>query len=602
MTEPGTLDGLALADDPGALAPLGPGQVRVAVRATGINFRDVVVALGMNPGLGTRIGDEGAGTVIETASDVTGLTIGDRVTGIIAAGMGPVAVTDHRVLVKIPAGWSFAQAAGVPAVFLTAYYGLAGLTRLQPGQSVLVHAGAGGVGMAAIQLARYRGAEVFATASPGKWGALRALGVADDHIASSRSAGFEEAFRAVAGGRGVDVVLNSLTGELTDASLRLLADGGQFIEMGKADIRDPQVVARDHPGRTYQVLDLTAVSLDDTGRMLGELLPLFAAGALQPLPVTAWDIRQAPEAFRFISQGRHTGKLVLTMPPSRPGPGLPRSGPVLVTGGTGTLGGVLCRHLAAERAVSDLVLASRQGPGAPGAAALAAELAGAGADTRVAAVDVSSRPALAGLLSWAAGPGQSPLAGVVHCAGALDDGAIRSLTAQRFDAVLGPKADAAWHLHELTAGLDLDLFALFSSTAGTLGGAGQGNYAAGNAFLDRLAAWRRAQGLPAVSLAWGFWEQASGLTGHLGQRDLARLRRAGIVPMTSAEGMELFDAGTASPAPAVVAARLDPAALAAQARTRTLPAMLAGLVRGAPAPAPAAGRRRPGGAAGGAGR
>ncbi len=240
----GTLDGLVLADAPEGLAPLCPGQVRVAVRAAGVNFRDLVVALGMNPGLGTRIGDEGAGVVLEVASDVTGLAPGDRVLGLVPGGMlGPVAVADARLLAKAPRAWSFAQAASVPVAFLTAYYGLVDLGGLRAGERVLVHAGAGGVGMAAIQLARYRGAEVFATASPGKWGALRALGVAEDHIASSRSAGFEEAFRAVAGGRGVDVVLNSLTGELTDASLRLLGRGGRLMEMGKADIRDPEVVA-----------------------------------------------------------------------------------------------------------------------------------------------------------------------------------------------------------------------------------------------------------------------------------------------------------------------------------------------------------------------
>ena len=310
----GTLEGLALADDPQALAPLGPGQVRVAVRAAGLNFRDVVIALGMNPGLGTRIGDEGAGTVIETGPGVATLTPGDRVMGAFS-GIGPVAVADHRMLVKVPAGWSFAQAAGVPVVFLTAWYGLAGLARLRPGESVLVHAGAGGVGMAAIQLAGHLGAEVFATASPAKWQVLRSLGVADDHIASSRSAEFEDAFRAVTGGRGVDVVLNSLTGELTDASLRLLADGGRLIEMGKADIRDPRQVARDHPGTAYRAFDLMEVEPERIGEMLGELMGLFAAGVLRPLPVTAWDVRRAPEAFRYISQARHTGKVVLTMPP-----------------------------------------------------------------------------------------------------------------------------------------------------------------------------------------------------------------------------------------------------------------------------------------------
>ena len=231
----GTLEGLALADDPQALAPLGPGQVRIAVRAAGLNFRDVIVTLGMYPGPDTRIGDEGAGTVIETGPDVTTLTPGDRVMGLQpGAMMGPIAVADHRLLVKIPAGWSFAQAAAVPVVFLTAYYGLAELARVRPGESVLVHSAAGGW---AWPRCRSRGtweprcSARLARAS-GTCFAGRTLAMT---ISRRRVAEFEDAFRAVTGGRGVDVVLNSLTGELTDASLRLLADGGRLIDIGKAD-------------------------------------------------------------------------------------------------------------------------------------------------------------------------------------------------------------------------------------------------------------------------------------------------------------------------------------------------------------------------------
>ena len=241
-------------------------------------------------------------------------------------------------------------------------------------------------------------------------------------------------------------------------------------------------------------------------------------------------------------------------------------GLVLVTGGTGTLGGLVARHLVSVHGVRELVLASRRGPGAPGAGRLAADLAGLGAVVRVVACDVASRDAAAGLL-YRAGHG---LVGVVHCAGALDDAVIGSLTEQRLVSVLASKADAAWHLHELTAGKDLAMFAVFSSAAGVLGSPGQGNYAAANAFLDALACRRRADGLPGVSLAWGLWEQASGMTGHLDQRDLARLRRVGLAPLSSARGLELFDAGLAGSAPAVVAARIDIAALAAQARRGVL--------------------------------
>ncbi|MFD0381482.1 zinc-binding dehydrogenase [Streptomyces stramineus] len=208
------------------LEPLGPGQVRIEVQAAGVNFRDVLNALGMYPGEAGPLGAEGAGVVTETGPGVRGLRAGDRVLGMMFGGLGPVAVCDERHLARIPDGWSSAQAASVPLVFLTALYALKDLAALKPGERILIHAGAGGVGMAAIQLARHLGAEVFATASEGKWDTLRGLGVPDDHIASSRTTDFEQHFLEVTDGRGVDVVLNALAGEFVDASLRVTAPGG----------------------------------------------------------------------------------------------------------------------------------------------------------------------------------------------------------------------------------------------------------------------------------------------------------------------------------------------------------------------------------------
>ena len=233
----GTLEGLGLVAAPEALERLGLDEVRVGVRAAGLNFRDVLIALGMYPGEAV-MGGEGAGVVLEVGPGLRGLCVGDRVMGLLPGGFGPVAVTDHRVVVRVPDGWSFVQAASVPIAFLTAYYGLVDLAGLREGERVLVHAAAGGVGMAAVQLARHLGAEVFATASEGKWGVLRGLGLDDAHIASSRTVEFGERFLEGTGGRGVDVVLNSLAGEFVDASLGLLAGGGRFIEMGKTDVRD----------------------------------------------------------------------------------------------------------------------------------------------------------------------------------------------------------------------------------------------------------------------------------------------------------------------------------------------------------------------------
>ena len=312
-TSGGTFEDLVIQPCPQAQAPLQAGQVRLAVASTGVNFRDVLAALGMYPGQAPVLGAEGAGTVVETGPEVAGLAVGDAVMGLVD-GTGPLAVVDQQRLVKLPLGWSFAQAAAVPVAFMTALYGLVDLAAIRPGELVLVHAATGGVGMAAVQLARQRGAEVFATASSGKWDALRAMGFDEDHIGDSRSLNFEEKFLSVTGGRGVDVVLNSLAGEFVDASLRLLVRGGRFLEMGKTDIRDTQVVATQYPAVRYQAFDLVEAGPDRIQAMLKELKELFDTGVLQQPPVRTWDVRCAPEAYRFISQARHIGKVVLNMP------------------------------------------------------------------------------------------------------------------------------------------------------------------------------------------------------------------------------------------------------------------------------------------------
>ncbi|WP_312847528.1 SDR family NAD(P)-dependent oxidoreductase, partial [Streptomyces sp. WAC 01420] len=563
-----TLDNLELIPAPEAVAPLADGEVRVAVRAAGVNFRDLVSLLGM-AATEEIMGGEAAGVVAEVGPGVTDLAVGDRVVGLFTGSFGPLAVTHRDYLAPMPQGWTFAEAAAVPIAYLTAYFGLVDLGGLRPGSRVLVHAGAGGVGTAAVQLAHHFGAEVFATASPGKWDALRALGLDEDHIANSRDLGFEEKFSKVTGGEGMDVVLNSLAREFVDASLRLLPRGGHFLEMGKTDKRDPEEVAAQHPGVSYRAFDLVEAGPDRTRAMLADILGLFARGALRPLPVTAWDVRRAPEAFRFMSQARHVGKIVLTVPV-----GVDPAGTVLITGGTGTLGALVARHVVVEHGVRSVVLTSRRGLAGEGAAALVAELEALGASVSVVACDVSDREALAGVLGGV--PAGAPLTAVVHAAGVLDDGLVGSLSGERLARVVRPKVDAAVHLHELTRGMDLSAFVLFSSAAATLGESGQGNYAAANTFLDALAEVRRAEGLPATSLAWGFWEQRSGMTAHLTDVDMQRMRRSGVVPLTSELGLRLFDEGLSSAWPVLAPIKLDTAAL----RTAgDIPPLLRGLVR-----------------------
>nr|WP_234440458.1 type I polyketide synthase [Streptomyces rimosus] len=563
----GSLDNLVLAPCPDILDPLTEGQVRIDVQAAGVNFRDVLNALGMYPGEAGLLGAEAAGVVTGTGPGVHGLRPGDRVMGMVFGGYGPVGVTDQRLLTRIPEGWTPEDAASVPLVFLTALYALKDLAGLQPGQSILVHAGAGGVGMAAIQLARHFGAEVFATASEGKWDTLRELGVADDHIASSRTTDFEERFRAVTGGRGVDVVLNALAGEFVDASLRLTAPGGHFLEMGKTDIRDPESAAPVN----YKAFDLADAGPDRVQGMLNELLELFAADTIRPLPVVTWDVRRAPEAFRFMSRAQHVGKIVLTLPRA-----WDPDGTVLITGGTGGLGGELARHLVAERGVRHLLLASRSGPEAAGAQELRAELAAHGAEVTIVAGDVADREAAAEMV--ASVPAAHPLTAVVHTAGVLDDGVVASLTPERLSAVLRPKVDAAWHLHEATKDLGLAAFVMYSSVSGILGGAGQGNYAAGNVFLDALARHRTAQGLPAHSLAWGAWAPSGGMTATLSDADVQRIASSGAAPLTVEQGLALFDAATTTDAAHLIT--VGPLATGARDRG-AVPPVLRNLIKGA---------------------
>ncbi|WP_335334211.1 SDR family NAD(P)-dependent oxidoreductase [Actinoalloteichus caeruleus] len=562
----GTLDGLRLLPVPDANRALRPGEVRVAVRAAGLNFRDVLIALDLYPGQAT-MGIEGAGVVTEVGPDVPGLAEGDRVLGLLTGGFGPFAVTDHRLVAPIPDGWSYERAASVPIVFLTAYHALVDLAELRQGEAVLVHAAAGGVGMAATQVARHLGAEVFGTASDGKRGTLRDLGFAEDHLASSRTLGFEERFRATTGGRGVDVVLDALAGPFVDASLRLLAPGGRFVEMGKTDVRDPLAVAEAYDGVRYQAFDVIDAGPDRIAAMLSELLALFDQGKLTPLPVTTWDVRRAPEAFRHLSQARHVGKVVLTVPPA-PHP----DGTALVTGGTGALGTALARHLVAAHQVRHVVLASRGGRADTDGVVV--PLTDLGATVTSVACDVADPDDVARLVADI--PPEHPLTVVVHAAGVLDDAVVATLDDDALDRVLRPKVAGAWHLHQATEHLDLSAFVLYSSTAGLLGAPGQGNYAAANAFLDRLAELRRARGLPAVSLAWGPWEPTTGMA-----TDPARLAGTGLRPLSEETGLALFDAAVRRDDPVVAPVRLhlDPAA------GQPVPDPLRGLVR--------ASRRRP---------
>ena len=557
---------------------LAPGQIRVAIRAAGLNFHDVVVALGAIADDG--LGGEAAGVIIDTAPDVTTFRAGDAVMGLFPHNaFAPTAITDHRLVVAVPPGWSFAQAASVPVAFLTAYITLVDVAGLAEGQRVLVHAGAGGVGQAAIQIAGHLGAEVYATAHPNKQRVLEHRGVPRGRIASSRTLDFVAAFGAASGGPGMDVVLNSLSGQFVDGSLDLLAPGGYFVEIGKTDIRSSGEIAAAHPGITYHPFDLLATAPEHLHAALTTLAGMFASGALEPLPTTSYGLAHAARAFRDMSQARHTGKIVL-QPPAVLDP----DGTVLITGGTGTLGGVFAEHLVTAYGVRHLLLVSRRGPAAPGAAELQERLSRLGAEVTITACDISDADQLGALLQ--AIPAEHRLRAVIHATGVLDDVVVTALTGEQLDAVLAAKADAAWHLHHLTRHAELDAFVVFSSAAGVLGPAGQANYAAANAFCDALALHRRGE-QHATSLAWGYW-QGTGMTGHLSASEQARLTRGGLIPISAEQGLALFDAALLQQQPYLVVSPFNAAALARQARQHTLPAILSGLTRVRPHAATAA--------------
>ncbi|RKT55633.1 acyl transferase domain-containing protein [Saccharothrix australiensis] len=551
-----TFDGLALV--PEEITPLREGQVRVDVRAAGINFRDVLVALGLVPADAGLPGAEGAGVVVEVGPGVTDLEPGDRVLGLFEGGVGPASVADRALVHPLPAGWSFVVGAGVLVVFVTALVAVGGVG---VGEVVVVHGVTGGVGMAVVQVVRGGGGVVWGTASRGKWGVARGLGVV--RVASSRDGGFEGVFSG-----GVDVVVNSLSGGLVDASLRLVRPGGRFVELGKRDVRDPAEVAARYPGVDYRVRDIGDLGTERLRELISEVVAAVENGVYRPLPTRSWGLGRVREAFRHLAEGRHTGKVVLRV-------GSPWSGVgwVVVTGASGALGSAVARHLVVVHGVRSLVLVSRSG-----VVGCAEELRGLGARVVVVSCDVGDRGALAGVLEGRV------VRGVVHAAGVLEDGVVGGVSEGVVDRVFRAKVGGAWNLHCLTEGVDLDAFVLFSSAAGVVGSAGQGVYAAANGFLDGLAEFRRSRGLVGTSLSWGPWS-GGGMAAGLGGRDLGRMRQAGMVPLTVEQGLELFDAALRHDRPHTVLARLDRAALRAPATPPIWHDLVAPARTSAPAPA-----------------
>lgn len=529
----GRLDRLALV--PYRRRPAILREVELEVRAAGLNFRDVMKALGLYPtapGEPTWLGDECSGVVSNVGPEVTDLAVGDEVVGFVPRAFSTHASTLDTFLVRKPAHLTWAQAATIPVAYATALYAFTQLARLAPGERVLIHAAAGGVGMAAVRVAHALGAEVFATAgSEPKRELVRAMGVA--HVMDSRSLAFADQVMALTDGEGVHVALNSIAGDAIQRTLGVLAVGGRFVEIGKVDIYQNASLGL-APFRRN--LAFFAVDLDEAFRhrpplaqqLLEQAVTMIESEQLGPLPATPFPLTEAPAAFRWMAQARHAGKIVLT--PNRPreptAGALDPGAAYLITGGLGTLGRRTARVLY-EASARHLVLAGRRGP-SPEATVEIDALRTAGAEVTVRQVDVTQGDAvgrLVGDLEREIGP----LRGVFHLAAAVDDGLLADQSAERAAAVLGAKALGAWHLHHHTRSCHLEHFVMFSSIAAFIGAPGQGPYAAANAFLDALAHHRRFHSLAATSIDWGYWAGGGLGAGVYSEKQLREIG-VGVIP------------------------------------------------------------------------
>ncbi len=527
------------------------GEVEIAIRAAALNFKDVLKVLGMLPAKalegtfhGTGLGMEAAGVIVATGEGVTEFQVGDAVVASVRDSFSShitVAVDSMFALRKLES-MSFADAASLPVTFMTAYYCLHELARLQKGETVLIHAAAGGVGLAAIQVAQWLGANIIATAGRDEKRAyLRSLGV--EHALNSRTLEFADQVMDITHGRGVDVVLNSLAGETFLKTMQIVAPLGRFIEIGKRDIventRLPMLPFNKN-------LSFSAIDLDRMMQEKPELIRYlfrsvwerFEAGDFKLTPVEVFPVSAIADAFRHMAASKHTGKIIISfedlagvsvVPLQQKHSLFKADASYLITGGMGGFGLEVANWMARE-GVRHLVLAGRSGAKSEQAQETVRALREQGVSVRVMLADISKEDDVKSLLREIA-RSEPPLRGVFHAAAVLDDALLSNLDEARLQRVIEPKAHGAWYLHKHTSGHNLDHFVLFSSIAAILGNPGQGNYFAANVFLDSLAHYRRSLGLPALSVNWGALANAGmAVSGHEIAEHLARIGMNNVNP------------------------------------------------------------------------
>jgi acyl transferase domain-containing protein/NADPH:quinone reductase-like Zn-dependent oxidoreductase/acyl carrier protein len=534
-------------------------EVEIEIDASGLNFRDIMLATGLlnddvlDDGLaGAVFGFECAGRVIRVGADVENLKPGDAVMGFGRQSFASHMTADARIFTPLPDGLAVEAAATVPVAFLTAWYSLVHLAQLQPGEWVLIHGAAGGVGLAAIQIARLRGARIAATvSSPDKRALVELMGA--ERVYNSRSVAFMDAIHADIS--GVDVVLNSLAGDAMLASLKCLKPFGRFVELGKRDyVANTSMGLR--PFRrnlTYFGVDLDqllSANLPLAQKLMGDMVAHFETGDFAPLPYRAFDWYEAGEAFQLMQAAGHVGKLIVRSAVQpiatateqksfTAGPGVH-----LVVGGTGGFGFETAAWLAAKGART-VVVASRQGRLDPALEARAAAIRAGGVQFIVETVDLTDFDSVAALIGKITAA-HGPLAGVIHTAMVLDDGLIAGLDPARTRKVLAPKVEGANNLDRATRGAALDYFVVYSSATTMIGNPGQAAYVAANGYLQGLMRRRAADGLPGLAVGWGAISDAGVLSRDAGTAEKLE-RISGIGAMRAAEALSYLDVVMATP-------------------------------------------------------
>ncbi|WP_108869634.1 SDR family NAD(P)-dependent oxidoreductase [Aquimarina aquimarini] len=536
----------------------GVDEVQIAVTASALNFKDVLHTLGLlqehseQQGIISSkdqpLGFECSGIVTAVGKNVKSTKIGDKVIATSPNGcMKSFVTVSPAYIVPKPANLSMIEASAIPTVFMTALYGLEELAKIKKGDKVLIHACAGGVGQAALQIAQNAGAIVFATASKSKWDFLKSKGV--EYIMDSRSLDYANEINKITNNKGVDIVLNSLKDEYISKNLEVLAKNGRYVEIGKIGIWTKEKMKNTRPDIDYFVFDLG----DDIRnnqvlykKLLLKITDRFTQEKLQTIPITSFDITEAKTAFQYLAQAKNIGKVVLSLPEIKEKTSSPLVGDknYLITGGLGSLGLKVAEKMA-DLGAKHISLVGRNHPSSEAKEKIEILEKKHKVNVQVIQSDISIEKETIKLFKTL-NKNKISLAGIIHAAGTLQDGVLLQQDWNSFESVMSSKMKGTWNLHTCSDKIDLDFFICFSSMTSVLGGLGQTNYAAANAFMDTFARYRRDLGLPCLSINWGPWAEG-GMASNMNKQDQQRIKDMGVEYLSDNQALNTFSKLLANP-------------------------------------------------------